>query len=212
MQSPDTQGAVVPTQAAQLDADQAPGQLGYEAPVVLGRLLRYGAAIASLGAAAIHASAIAGHTFHWLHALTFIGMTVFQAWWAYLILRSSAPRVLLIGALVQGAIVGLWLLSRTVGIPDFLPGGHRVEAVGLKDGVATLFALVVIGAIDALSRRDVANRLVQPSTAGSAASAFLATVVLLGASAVLAGGHVHGDMSEQTPGHPHPTETEEGAP
>ena len=162
-----------------------------EAPVALGRLLRVAAATASLGAAAVHASAIAGHTFHWVHLTAFVAMTVFQAWWAQLILRSTARRVLVLGAVGHGAIVGLWLLSRTVGIPGFLPGGHEIEAVGLKDGVATALAVAVLALLDALSRRDLRARPIRPSVAGAAVTAVVAVVCLAAVPAVLAAGHHH---------------------
>ena len=162
-----------------------------EHPVALGRVLRIAAATASLGAAAVHASAIAGHTFHWVHLTAFVVMTVFQAWWAYLILQSSAPRVLALGAAGHGAIAAVWLLSRTVGIPSFLPGGHEVEAVGLKDGIATALAVAVLVLIDVLSRRDLRSRLVRPSAAGAAVTAVVAVVALATVPAVLSAGHVH---------------------
>jgi len=180
-----------------------PEELRFEAPVVLGRHLRYGVAIASLTAAAIHASAIAGHAFHWLHLMAFVAMTIFQAWWAYLILRSPARSILLIGALGHGAILVLWLISRTSGIPDFLPGAHDAESIGLKDGAASLLALVVIGGIDAVSRRDIANRFVRPSTAGLASGVFLLAVLLLGASATLASGHAHDEFTGDRQAEPH---------
>ena len=162
-----------------------------EAAVPLGRLLRLGAASASLAAAAVHASAIAGHAFDALHAGVFVAMTVFQAWWAYLVLQSAARRVLTIGAVGHGLIVSLWLVSRTVGIPEVLPGGHEVEAVGLKDAVATGLAVATVALIDALSRRDLRLRPVRPSSAGSIVTAFVIAVALATVPAVLAAGHHH---------------------
>lgn len=174
----------------------------FERPFVLGRLARYGAATASLAAAAVHASAIAGHAFGWLHLMAFVAMTVFQAWWAYLVLRSSSARVLLAGVVGHGAIVTLWLVSRTVGIPEPLPGHHVAEAVGLKDAAATALAVMALACIDVVSRRDLARRLVRPSVAGAAASAFVLAVALLAVPATLTEGHVH-DRAPQAGAHPH---------
>jgi hypothetical protein len=184
-----------------LDDPSGAGPAAGEQPVALGRLLRYGAAFASLTAAAVHASAIGGHAFSWLHLLAFVTMTVFQAWWAYRILDSATTKVLFAGLVGHGAIVGLWLVSRTIGIPSFLPGSHAPETVGLKDGVAVLLAVAVLAAVDALSRRDLVGRLVRPSRAGAAAGAFLLAMTLLGVVGIGAAGHAHdpaGHAHDQT--------------
>lgn len=162
-----------------------------EAPVALAQVVRLVAAAASLAAAAVHASAIALHTADIVHAGAFVAMTVFQAWWAYLVLRSTSARVLVAGAVGHGSIVLLWLLTRVGVSLEWLPGAPRVEEIGLKDVMATVLAVTALVAIDILSRRDLAARRVRSSRAGAAVAGFVLAAVLLGAVGSFATGHDH---------------------
>jgi hypothetical protein len=165
--------------------------VGHEAPVALGQLVRLIAAAASLGAAAVHASAIAQHTADPFHALAFIGMTVFQAWWAYLVLRATTARVLIGGAIGHGSVVLLWLLSRTSGSPEWFPGASGREPLGLKDVVATTLAVVALVSIDLLSRRDLSARMIRATRAGATVGAIVIATLVLAAAGSFAAGHVH---------------------
>ncbi|MQA64063.1 MAG: hypothetical protein GEU86_21965 [Actinophytocola sp.] len=173
-------------------------QVGVERDVAVGRLLRYGAGAASLAAAAVHASAIAGHADVPLHLTAFVVMTLFQAWWSFLVLRSPTRKVLLAGVLGHGAIIVVWLLSRTVGFPG--PGGLAVEPLGFKDGAATVLAVVTLGAIAALLRPRASARLVRPSIARAVLGALMVFVLALGVLGVSAIEHRHG---EEGPHHEH---------
>lgn len=184
--------------------DAAAAAPSLEEPVALAHPLRFGAAGASLGAAVVHASAIAEHTFHPLHAAAFVAMTTFQAWWAYLILRSSAARVLVIGALGHGAIVLLWLATRTVGLPAWVPGTHATEPVQTKDFIAVVLAVGALVVIDLLSRPDLRSRLVRPSRAGAVVGATFVAVLGLAVVGSFVTGHVHDDRHDTPSGtHPH---------
>lgn len=159
--------------------------------VVLAQVVRLGAASASLAAATIHASAIAEHTFDLLHVGAFVSMAVFQAWWAYLVLRSTSARTLITGAIGHGSIVALWLLTR-LSSAEWLPGVTGREAAGLKDLTATALAIMVLGSVDVLSRRDVSSRRVRGTSAGAAVATFVLVAALLGAVGSFTTGHVHG--------------------
>ena len=169
----------------------APGVDGREEPVALEQILRVIAAAASLGAAAVHTSALSQHSFDVLHAGTFMAMAIFQAFWAYLVLRSTEGRVLLAGAVGHGTIAVLWLITRTTGLPDWLPGAPGAEPAGLKDVAATLLAVAALAAIDLLSRRDVAARRIRATRAGAAVGAFLLAAVVLAGAGSFAAGHEH---------------------
>lgn len=179
-----------PDPAAPGTAVPAPGD-GREEPVALGQIVRIVAGAASLGAATVHASAISQHTFDALHTSTFIAMTVFQAYWAYLVLRSTDARVLVAGAVGHGSILLLWLISRTSGLPSWLPGAAGREPVGIKDVAATMLAVMALIAVDLISRRDLAARAVRASRAGAAVGAFLIAAVVLAAAGSFAAGHEH---------------------
>lgn len=179
--------------AARRDVE-ASGSLadGREDPVPIAQVVRIIAAAASLGAAAVHASAIAEHTFAALHAATFIAMSVFQASWAYLVLRSTRVQVLVAGTVGHASIVLLWLVTRTNGVPEWLPGPAGREAAGLKDIAATLLAVAALVSIDVLSRRQFAVRTVRSSRAAATVTAFVLTAMVLAAAGSFAVGHEHG--------------------
>ena len=164
---------------------------GREDPVALGQVVRVVAAAASLGAAAVHTSALSQHAFDVVHAGTFMAMAIFQAFWAYLVLRSTGGRVLLAGAVGHGAILVLWLVSRTTGLPDWLPGAPGAEPAGLKDVAATLLAVAALAAIDLLSRRDAAARRIRATRAGAAVGAIVLAAVVLAGAGSFAAGHEH---------------------
>lgn len=163
-----------------------------EEPVAFAQVVRIVAAATSLGAATVHASAISQHTFDALHASTFVAMTVFQAWWAYLVLRSTEGRVLVAGAVGHGSILLLWMISRMSGLPSWLPGAAGREPVGIKDLAATVLAVTALIAVDLLSRRDVVARSVRASRAGAAVGAFVIAAVVVAAAGSVSTGHVHG--------------------
>lgn len=181
-----------PTSSGGAEANAATIVDRREEPVPIAQVVRIIAAAASLGAGAVHASAIAEHTFAALHALAFIAMTVFQAWWAYLVLRSTRVQVLVAGAVGHGSIVVLWLLTRTNGVPEWLPGPAGRELAGLKDIAATLLAVAALVSIDLLSRRDLAARAVRSSRAAATVTAFVLTAMLLATAGSFAVGHEHG--------------------
>jgi hypothetical protein len=103
--------------------------------------------VLSLGAAAIHFGVIGEHFADWWVAGVFFVVTGwFQAFWAVLLAARRGRAVAVTGALVNAAIVAVWLVSRTTGLP-FGPHAGAPEAVGLADSVATLFeAGIVVGA------------------------------------------------------------------
>jgi hypothetical protein len=100
---------------------------------------------------------------------------------------------LIVGIAGNLAIVGVWAISRTTGIP-LLDAVREVEAIGIADGVATLFELTASG-IAALAlalpaaalRTRVAAPRMQRLVAGTGAVALLLTV-----PAFVTEGHVHG--------------------
>jgi hypothetical protein len=101
----------------------------------------------SLGAAAIHLAAAPGHYVE-LGDLgaAFLAAAVFQAAWARAILASPTGRVVAIGVAANAAIVGTWAVSRSIGVPL---GGSPLapEPIGLPDGAATAFELLLIAGL-----------------------------------------------------------------
>jgi hypothetical protein len=149
------------------------------------------AALLEVGAAIIHAAEIAPHLEqYWLFGTFFAVTAVLQAAWAALIYRDPLNRRLLVaGAVGNAALVAVWAISRTVGVPVG-PGSWTPEAVGVLDVLCKLDELgcvvlvaMVLGAVRetrrAISRLDL--RL-----------AVMLTGTLVIYSVLLAsGGHVH---------------------
>lgn len=105
------------------------------------------AAVATAAAAGIH-FAVAPEHFHewWGFGAFFVGCGVAQLAWA------SVPRSTLIGIGGNAALIALWALSRTTGLP-FGPGAGTREAIGPVDAATVLLESAALTAL-------VVNRLV----------------------------------------------------
>ena len=108
-------------------------------------------AVLSLAAAVIHAAAVPEHLGESLVIGSFLmGVAAAQALYAVLIVRWRSHRILAVGLIGNGGLIGLWYMTRTVGLPTWpilapLAGDHAgvVEAIGLLD----LGAQVLQGAL-----------------------------------------------------------------
>lgn len=102
------------------------------------------AALMSTGAAAVHAMVVRFHLVDDLLSGVFFAVTAAaQLGWAVTVVRRPGPRVLLSGLVLQGGLVGLWLWTRTIGIPFGAAAGQR-EPVGVLDATAVVLELVVV--------------------------------------------------------------------
>ncbi|MBA3742022.1 hypothetical protein [Sporichthya sp.] len=165
------------------------------------------AVFASLGAAIVHAAVAPEHRDWWASVTFFAALATFQIGWAlYLLARPASRAILLLGAGVNLATLGTWLVSRTTGMP-FGPHQGQAEPATRADILATVLgALVVVAAIGAVRGWNPAPRLalVRPAMAtgasGLAVSA-LSIVALTGVSghAHPAGGE-HGEHGGHAPG------------
>ena len=114
-----------------------PGE--YEKVSVAGSsLILYAAAALSLTAAAIHFAAAPGHLEEWwAYGLFFLVAGAAQGLYAALVLRKAGQRLLLTGAVGNLGVLGLWGVTRTVGVPFVGPHAWQPEAVGVADLAAT---------------------------------------------------------------------------
>lgn len=103
----------------------------------------------SLGAAAIHLVAAPPH-YAELGDLGagFLAAAVLQAAWARAILRGTTSRTIAAGFAINASILAVWLASRTIGLPVG-PTGRLVEPVGLPDGAAATFELLLLAGLGA---------------------------------------------------------------
>jgi hypothetical protein len=101
----------------------------------------------SLGAAAIHLVAAPSHYVE-LGDLGagFLAAAALQAAWAKSLLGGPSRRTFAVGFAINGAILGAWLLSRTIGLPAG-PTPWLPEPVGLPDGAAAAFEGLLLAGI-----------------------------------------------------------------
>ena len=119
-----------------------------------GRTL-YAAAGLSLLAASIHLWVAPEHFEEWWgYGAFFLVAAAAQALYAPLLLRLPTRAVLLAGVAGNLAIVGLYLLTRTVGIPLFGPEAGEVEGIGFADVCATASEAGIAMALGAALLRE----------------------------------------------------------
>ena len=101
----------------------------------------------SLGAALVHLWVIPGHFAEWWGYGVFFSLVAgFQGLYGVALLRWPGRRLFLLGIGGNLAVVLLYVVTRTVGIPFFGPHAGEVEAVGMLDLSATMaeVALVIV--------------------------------------------------------------------
>ncbi|MDA2814047.1 hypothetical protein O4J56_25600 [Nocardiopsis sp. RSe5-2] len=158
------------------------------------------AAAASLAAGAVHVAATPAHLEEWLLAGAFFaGTALFQLVWglAALPLRSTPLQVA--GLLGNLGVLGVWAVSRLVGMP-FGPHAGVPEAAGTADLVAAVLgAVVVAGVLCSLLPRERHGVLTAGGYRGALVLAFgvMGAAAVPGAAAALEhshadGGHGHG--------------------
>jgi hypothetical protein len=151
------------------------------------------AAIASLGAGAIHAAAAGAHSEHRGVVVAFAATAALQIGWGALALTRSNRLISLAGAAVNvGALVG-WVLAKTSGI-GFIEGLDVKESAQFADTLAaSLAAVAVLGALLSLAGRVSWIARPQPVLVGLAA---VATIALAVPGMVTTGSHEHGGGSD----------------
>jgi hypothetical protein len=117
------------------------------------RLVLYLAAVLSYVAALIHFFVIPQHFEEWWgYGTFFLGVGAFQGLYALVLLQWPGPSLFFSGIAANLAIVALWLVTRTVGIPFFGPHAGEMEAIGAADLAATTVELALSVALVALWR------------------------------------------------------------
>jgi hypothetical protein len=112
--------------------------------------LRTSLALASLSAGLIHVMAGFHHwTEWWLFGFGMFVMAVTQLGAAAWLGFTGSRLALLATIVINVPIVGLWVWSRTFGLP-FGPEPGEAEAIGIPDAVCTFTELVLVGGVFAL--------------------------------------------------------------
>ena len=150
------------------------------------------AALLVLASSLIHAVVIAVHfEQYWLFGVCFAVASVLQAiWTAKVYTGPLTRRLLLAGAIGNGALALAWLISRTVGAP-LGPQAWQPEAVGAVDVLATLdelLAVVLVGVVLGCVRSR--RRVISP-VALRLVTSFAGVLFLYSVLSPFAGGHHH---------------------
>ncbi|GIU86094.1 MAG: hypothetical protein KatS3mg009_0609 [Acidimicrobiia bacterium] len=167
------------------------------------------AAFASIGAGAIHATAVGVHGEHRAAAVAFALLAAVQLGWGAVALTGPGRLACALGGAANAVAVGGWFLAKASGIA-FVDGLETAEDPQLADTTAAvLAALAAAGAFTAVVHprpRTGASRLPRPALVTLAA----VTALVVTPAMVSAGGHSHagGDAHAHgadpaTPGHDH---------
>jgi hypothetical protein len=115
-------------------------------------------AVASIAAGVIHAAVVPEHLDEeWVFGVFFILAAALQIAWAIPVFFGPSAIVLATGAAANGALIGIWVVSRTIGLP-IGPHAWMPEPVRAPDVTATLLELLlVVGSLVLVRRRGLAD-------------------------------------------------------
>lgn len=131
--------------------------------------IRYAAVALSLAAALIHAWAIPEHFGEWWGYGAFFAVVAgAQAYLSDVLLYRPRPELILTGIVGNLAVVALYVVTRTVGIPVFGPHAGEVEVIGGIDSVAVMAETVLVIGLVALSSTSVPVKTSTVQRAGPA--------------------------------------------
>ncbi len=109
------------------------------------QLLLSTAALLSVAAAVIHVWVMPEHFEEWWgYGMFFLVAALTQALYAIVLLRTPTPTLLRVGIIGNVAIVALWVVTRTIGIPIFGPHAGEIEAIGAIDVASKLVEVLLI--------------------------------------------------------------------
>ena len=104
----------------------------------------YSAALLTCGVAAIHFAAAMGHTAEYLpYGIFFFGLAFTQVALAVAIVVAPSPKLFLLAAIGTAAVIALWVVSRTTGLP-IAPDPWRPEIPGMLDMFCTLVEIITV--------------------------------------------------------------------
>ena len=116
---------------------------------------QYAAAVLSMLAGWIHVFFAPEHFEEWVgYGVFFVVASICQMLFSLIVITSMPPRRELLWAGVVGnlALIALWGVTRTIGIPFFGPSAGEVETVGVLDLTAQIAELALIASLIILLR------------------------------------------------------------
>lgn len=153
----------------------------------IGDLARNATATFSLAAGAIHLLVTKEHFDESVvFGLFFMVVAWLQLLWAALVLTRPSRLIYLVGAVGSGALVALWAISRTVGVPVG-PDAGEPEPVATADLLAVGFEGAVVAGCVALMRTRLSRLRVAPGVVSAVTLALAFLLMPLTAASLLAG-------------------------
>jgi diguanylate cyclase (GGDEF)-like protein/PAS domain S-box-containing protein len=120
----------------------------------------------SLAAGLVHAGICPAHFREaTLLGVFFLVVSTLQLVWAAMVVTRPSRRLLFAGAAGNAAVVGVWALSRTAGVPGG-PTPWRPEAVGVLDGLALVAEVAVLVGATLLARHRIPRPSASPVAHG----------------------------------------------
>lgn len=171
------------------------------APLHLRDAARLLLAAAAIGAGAIHVAFAPTHLQEWVPlGAGFLLAGVLQVLWGVHITRNESSPALLLGAAFSVLFIGVYLMSRTVGLP-LGPEAFQPEGIGVADVLCCALEVLVIPTALLLRRRPGA--LLTPLGL-RVATVFAGSLLLVGAATTYAvaapsAEHVHGQACPTAP-------------
>jgi hypothetical protein len=109
----------------------------------------------SVAAGIIHLYFMPEHFEEWFgYGLFFLMAAAAQLVYAVLLLTRTVDRNLALAGIVgNGLIIGLYVVTRTLGVPFFGPEAGEVEPVGALDALSKIIELALIGCLVLILRR-----------------------------------------------------------
>jgi hypothetical protein len=127
----------------------------------------------------------------WLYGVFFLVLTYGQVLWGVALLRRPvSERSLRLGAIANLAIVGVWLFSRTIGVP-IGPEAGSAEPVGVMDAAATLDQLLLVAYVGLILRPELRTVRGLRSLIGVHRIRLGMMVCSVSVFAAMLGGHAH---------------------
>ena len=136
--------------------------------------------IASLGSAAIHFGFAPIHLqISTVHGAFFLTVAWLQLAWAFAVARKPSTLIYRLGIVLNGAIIGVWIVSRTIGISG------EVEPFGFPDRLASaLEVFLIVGSVGLLARHLPRTPLRERTLGAVLGASALAVTALVSASMV----------------------------
>ena len=153
-------------------------------------------AVTSLAGAGIHFAVMGEHFEEYLlFGLFFALLGWFQALWALAVVVSPTRWVLVAGLVVNALVVGVWVVSRTSGLP-IGPHAGSPEPAALLDVLSTLLEIGIVVVTTYLLLLNRAPRTSETRGDGRRmVTALVLGLVLFSTVAFAVGGHEHGDSA-----------------